>query len=317
MTNLSVPGADRIELMQTFVRIVEAGSLSAAAAQLGTTQPTVSRRLQALERSLGLKLLQRSTHGMKLTGDGERCFAHAKELLESWRALEDDLRGATDVPRGLLRVVVPHAFGQDQLVAPLTEYLQHHAQVSVDWLLHDRRPDFIAEGIDCAVMVGTVNDPALIAVRLAEVPRIVVASPSLLPAGPGAANAPLAELPWLALKTYYRNEVTLQHREDGREQRFAIQPRMATDSLYALRQAAQAGLGACIASHWIVADDIAQGRLVHLAPDWQASPLPVYLVYPPARFYPAKLRRFIELMRERMPGIVGMVGTAGKPRPAN
>ncbi|HSI46771.1 MAG TPA: LysR family transcriptional regulator [Ideonella sp.] len=317
MTNLPAPGADRIELMQTFVRIVEAGSLSAAATQLGTTQPTVSRRLQALERALGLKLLQRSTHGMKLTGDGERCFAHAKELLESWRALEDDLRGASDAPRGLLRVVVPHAFGQDQLVAPLTEYLQRHAQVSVDWLLHDRRPDFIAEGIDCAVMVGSVDDPALIAIRLAEVPRIVVAAPSLLPAGPAAAHAPLAELPWLALKTYYRNEVTLQHREDGREQRFAIQPRMATDSLYALRQAALAGLGACIASAWIVAGDIAQGRLVHLAPDWRASPLPVHLVYPPARFYPAKLQRFIELMRERMPGIVGMVGTARKPAPAS
>ncbi len=72
---------DRIELMQTFVRIVEAGSLSAAAAQMNATQPTVSRRLQALERSLGLKLLQRSTHAMKLTEDGERCFTRAKELL--------------------------------------------------------------------------------------------------------------------------------------------------------------------------------------------------------------------------------------------
>ena len=81
------PGADRIELIQTFVRIVEAGSLSAAAQQLGTSQPTVSRRLQALERSLGIKLLQRSTHVMKLTEDGDRCFAHAKALLEDWRAM--------------------------------------------------------------------------------------------------------------------------------------------------------------------------------------------------------------------------------------
>ena len=84
---LSAAGlTDRIELMQTFVRIVEAGSLSAAAAQTLSTQPTVSRRLQALERSLGVRLLQRSTHAMKLTEDGERCYVRAKELLANWAA---------------------------------------------------------------------------------------------------------------------------------------------------------------------------------------------------------------------------------------
>src|SRR5690606_16196529 len=85
--------SDRIELIQTFVRIVQAGSLSAAAAQMGTTQPTVSRRLQQLERTLGLRLLQRSTHAMKLTEDGERCFERAKDLLSGWEVFESDLRG--------------------------------------------------------------------------------------------------------------------------------------------------------------------------------------------------------------------------------
>ena len=82
----SAAPSDRLELMQTFVRIVEAGSLSAAAAQMLTTQPTVSRRLQALERALGVRLLQRSTHAMKPTEDGERCYARAKELLADWDA---------------------------------------------------------------------------------------------------------------------------------------------------------------------------------------------------------------------------------------
>jgi DNA-binding transcriptional LysR family regulator len=99
--------------MQTFVRIVEAGSLSAAAAPLGATQPIVSRRLQPLERSLGVRLLQRSTRRMRLTEVGERCFEHAKELLDGWQALEADLCGV-----GSPRVVAPYAFGQ-QLVPPL------------------------------------------------------------------------------------------------------------------------------------------------------------------------------------------------------
>jgi DNA-binding transcriptional LysR family regulator len=307
-------GADRIELMQTFIRIVEAGSLSAAAAQLGTTQPTVSRRLQALERALGLRLLQRSTHGMKLTEEGERCFAQVKELVEGFAAMEADLRGARSEPRGTLRVVVPHAFGQDQLVAPLVEYLRRHPGVSVEWLLHDRHPDFIAEGIDCAIQVGAVEDPSVVALRLAEVPRFVVAAPGLWGKGAPPRHAhELHTLPWLALHTFYRDEVTLTRGAQGETHRFAIRPRLSTDSLYALRNAALAGLGACIASAWIVTRDLELGQLVHLAPAWQAAPLPVYLVYPHARFYPARLRLFIELVRARLPKLVGLRAPGASP----
>jgi len=311
--------ADRIELMQTFVRIVEAGSLSAAASQLGTTQPTVSRRLQALERALGVRLLQRSTHAMKLTGDGERCFAYAKDLLDRWRAMEHDLAGTQDEPRGTLRVLVAHAFGQDQLIAPLTEYLRRYPGVAVEWMLHDRRPDFIAEGIDCAIRVGVVDDPAVVALRLAEVPRIAIAAPGLWGEGPAPAHArDLRTLPWLALRTYYRDEVVLTPSPDGRPHRFAIRPQLSTDSLYALRNAALAGLGAALISRWVVAADLEHGSLVQLAPRWRAAPLPVYLVYPQARYYPARLRRFIELMRAKVPTLVGLappspVARRGRP----
>jgi len=301
MTSPKNTAPDRIELMQTFVRIVEAGSLSAAAAQMGATQPTVSRRLQALERMLGLRLLQRSTHAMKLTEDGARCFERAKTLIADWEAFDADLRGASDVPEGLLRVVVPHAFGQQQLVAPLADYLRHHPRVAVEWLLHDGTPNFIAGGIDCAIHVGTVEDPSVVAVKIAEVPRTVVAAPSLLPPGTAIPSCPaeLAGLPWLALRTFYRNEVRLVH-ADGRQHSLAIQPRLSTDSLFALRSAALLGLGACMASSWAVAEDLTQGRLLRLAPQWHGEPLPVYVLYPYAQFYPAKLRRFVELMRKAL-----------------
>jgi DNA-binding transcriptional LysR family regulator len=294
----SATSADRFELMETFVRIVEAGNLSAAAAQLGTTQPTISRRLQALERSLGVRLLRRSTHSMTLTEDGARCLERARELLAQWHAFEADLRGAGDEPEGTLRVIAPHAFGQQQLVAPLAEYLARFPRVNVEWLLHDRRPDFIAEGIDCAIQVGQVDDQGVVAVKLAEVPRIVVATPALAARLPAALRPEhLADIPWLALRPYYRTELALTSLDDGREARVAVVPRMSTDSLYALRTAAVSGVGAAIASAWLVADDIAQGRLVHLAPRWRAAPLPVYLVYPQARFHPARLRRFLEVIR--------------------
>ena len=305
--SLPASAGDRLELMQTFVRIVEAGNLSAAAQQLGTTQPTISRRLQALEKSLGMKLLQRSTHSMRLTDDGERCFARAKELLAGWAAFESDLRGAREEPEGMLRVVAPHAFGQERLVRPLADYLQRYPRMKVEWLLHDdsTAQDFIAAGIDCAIQVGEVTDSSLVAIKLAEVPRIVVASPALLAGGPiPQTPAELAGLPWLALRTYYRHEIRLRRVGGEEEARLPIEPRLSTDSLYALRSAALMGLGVGVGSAWVMTEDLAAGRLVQLAPDWQAAPLPVSLVYPYSRFYPARLRGFVEVMRAALPNAI-------------
>ncbi len=145
---------DRIELMRTFVRIVEAGSLSAAAGQMATTQATISRRLQSLELMLGAKLILRTTHAMKLTDDGERCYQHAKELIDSWLALEDELQQSGDEPVGVLRVRAPHAFGQQQLLTPLVAFLARYPQLNVEWMLNDKSVDFLSDNIDCAIRVG-------------------------------------------------------------------------------------------------------------------------------------------------------------------
>ncbi|CAB3645589.1 LysR family transcriptional regulator [Achromobacter pulmonis] len=295
-------GSDRMLLIETFVRIVEAGSLSAAAAQLGATQPTVSRRLQQLERSLAVRLLQRSTHAIGLTEDGQRCYERAKELLASWQSFESDVRGAGEALAGTLRVVAPHAFGQNQFMDALAQYLRQYPRMHVEWLLHDRLPDFIAENIDCAIKVGPVEDPSVVAVKLGEVPRSVMAAPSLLGGGPVPAHpSELAGLPWLALRTFYRDQVSLTHVDTGEVASFEIQPRLSTDGLYALRKAALLGLGVGIASAWALREELATGQLVQLAPQWRAAPLPVYLVYAPSRLQPARLRRFIETMREHLP----------------
>lgn len=315
MAVLLQPGTgERIELMLTFLRIVEAGSLSAAALQLGTTQPTISRRLQMLERSLGLRLLQRTTHTMRLTQDGERCYERAKALLTGWARFESELKGAREEPEGTLRVIVPHAFGQERLIGPLARYLQQYAGMSVEWLLHDDRAiqDYIAAGIDCAIQVGEVTDPGLVAIPLAQVPRIVVAAPALLDGRPIPQDAAeLAELPWLALRTFYRNEVLLTHATTRKRKRIPIKPRFSTDSLYALRSAALQGVGVGIGSQWLMAEALASGQLVQLTPEWQAEPLPVSLVYPYARFYPARLRRFIDLVRAEADTIFGGIKADG------
>jgi DNA-binding transcriptional LysR family regulator len=295
-------------LVETFVRIVDAGSLSAAARALATTQPTISRRLKALEKSLGVRLLQRSTHAMKLTDDGMRCYARAKELIAGWQEFESEIRGAVDEPVGMLRVVAPHAFGQQQLVTPLAAYLARYPRMTVDWTLHDRTPDFIGEGIDCAIRVGDIQDPSVVAIRLGDVPRIVVAAPALLDGGALPAHPDeLARLPWIAVSHFYRDEVTLTHAERGETARLDIRPRLYTDNLYAMRNAVVLGVGAAIGSRWALREELEAGRLVQLVPEWQAAPLPIWLIYPPARFYPARLRRFIDIMRVAVPQAFGIV----------
>ena len=221
--------------------------------------------------------------------------------------MEEDLRGATTDPFGLLRVVVPHAFGQKQMIGPLLDFLKRYPKVSIEWLLHQHHPDFIANGVDCEIRLGIVEDPGLIALHLAEVPRIVVASPSLCGKDPFKISLDkLQSMPWIAISIFYKDEVVLTRDGEADTHRFPIKPRLCTDSVYATRQAALAGFGATLISAWIVADDIEKGRLIQLVPQWQGISLPVYLVYPYARFYPAKLRRFIELMRKAMPTLVGV-----------
>jgi DNA-binding transcriptional LysR family regulator len=296
---------DRVELIRTFIRIVESGSLSAAARQLETTQATISRRLQSLESLLGAKLILRSTHAMKLTDDGERCYQHARQVVDAWLALEDELQLTDDQPVGTLRVRAPHAFGQEQLLLPLIGFLADHPQLSVEWMLNDKNVDFMSDNIDCAIRVGAEVDPATVSVLLAEVPRCTVASPELLAKFPEITHPQMMSvLPWIAISTFYQHDVTLHCQEESVT--FSLVPRLSTDSLYVAKNAALAGLGIAIVSSWTVEEDLAQGRLVELLPDWQAAALPVHLVYPWARYYPTRLRKFLDLMREVMPKIAGM-----------
>lgn len=302
----SSAGNDRLELLQTFIRIVETGSLSAAAGRLGVSQPTVSRRLKALETMLDLRLMQRSTHNLKLTDDGERCFEHACHVCERWDSMAQALRGLAETPNGTLRVLVPHAFGQSQLLDLLETYLRDYPQVDIEWILDDRYPDFIAEGIDCAIRVGRVDEPGVVAIPLAEVSRIVVAAPRLIADIDVERVASLTELPWLALRTFYRDRVELSRAEDGETYDFSIVPRVSTDNLAVLRRLAISGFGAAIVSEWRVREDIEEGRLRHLASRWQAAPLPVFLVYPYSRFVSPRLRRFVDLVRDRTATLTGM-----------
>lgn len=267
-----------------------------------------------LESVLGTRLVERSTRGLRLTDEGRRCLRQAQALVDRWEALAEDLGDGVQQLAGVLRLRVPHAFGQSQLIEPMAALMKQHPGLCVEWVLQDQLPDFGREAVDCALVVGHVEQPDLIALPLADVPRVVVAAPELaarLPEGlEGRPHDDIAEalhaLPWLALSTFYRDEVELHALDGGGLLAVPIRCRMATDSLFALVEAARQGLGLAVASHWAVIDDLAQGRLVQVLPRWCATPLPVSLVYPSRHHQPARLRAFVTLMRDavtRMPGM--------------
>lgn len=298
MTDPLKPSFDRLDLMSTFIRIVESKNLSAAALYLNTTQPTVSRRLKTLEKSLGLKLIQRTTHKMQMTEEGQRFYHYAKDIVERWSLIEAEMIGTRTLPTGVLRVQVPQALGIGKFNNVLLSYLQSYQQVDIEWILSDKIPDFTAENLDCAIKVGNIDDPRLIALKIFELPRIIAASPNLV-SNPKKILHPsgLVEYPWLSFKTHYLDKIVLLHAKNNDELNLKIHPRFISDSLLAIREVAVMGLGVGVFSQWIIENDLKEGRLVHLCKDWCAARLPVYLIYPQSRLKPAKLQKFIELIK--------------------
>ncbi|AUN97356.1 LysR family transcriptional regulator [Bacteriovorax stolpii] len=300
MTNTLTPSFDRLELMRTFIRIVDSKNLSSAALSLKTTQPTISRRLKALEESLGLKLIQRTTHQMQMTEEGRRFYYHAKDIVERWNVIEAEMTGAKTLPKGILRVQVPQALGIGKFNDVLSSYLKNHPQVDIEWILSDKSPDFISENLDCAIKVGNIDDPSLIAVKIFELSRIIVASPDLMDNKKKLFRpSELQNTPWLSFKTHYLDRINLFHSKTNEEITLKIHPRFISDNLFAMREAALMGLGIGVLSKWIVEKDLREGRLVQLCKDWQAASLPVYLIYPQSRLKPAKLQKFIELIKRQ------------------
>ena len=297
---------DRILLLTTWVRIVEAGSLSAAAKQLKTTQPTVSRRLQSLEQMFKCKLMLRTTHQLKLTDEGDTCYQYAKQLLEQWSILEDTVGSDTTLIKGRLRVRAPHAFGQQQLIKPLMKYLTIYPEMRIDWLLNDTSPDFLADNIDCAIHVGAITNPNVVAKLIGYVPRIIVAAPEVIKKHGDIKNiSELQQWPWIAVSTFYNHELILKNTLSNELSVLGIDPILSTDNLYSALECIKGGLGIGAISSWLVKPYLLTSQLVHMAEHWQADPLPVYFVYPYSNYYSKRLRLFMEIMTI---GIQQMIG---------
>ena len=171
---------DKLRAIKSFVRIVESGSLTAAAADLNVSLPSMVRTLAALEHDLGVTLLNRTTRRIHLTHDGEQYLEYCRMILAHVQEAEATLRSQRAMPHGRLGLTASVAFGQRHMASIVTEFVRRYPNVSVEFLLVNRIVNLIEEGFDVAIRIAHLDDTSLVSIPLTKVRRVVCASPDYL-----------------------------------------------------------------------------------------------------------------------------------------
>jgi len=282
-----------IEDLQTFVAVADAGGVSSAARRLGVSKSIVSRRLLRLEAELGIQLLARTTRGAALTEAGGAFRDHAARA-----CIEIDVARETILPdgdlRGRLRVAVPVSLGPNHFAPVLADMGRRHPQLHIDASYSDRFVDLIAEGFDCAIRVGYLQDSNLIARRVAPLYGKLVASPDYIDAH-GAPQTPDDLLDHQALM---QGTEAWQFLDGDKIVSVRPQGRFKADNGIALAAAAAAGLGIAWLPDCVTYEYVASGALVPVMTGYPPPPAGIYVIRPPGQHPARKIRVLIELLIE-------------------
>lgn len=277
-----------------FVKVVQAGSFSAAAKQLGLPTSTVSTRVARLEKRLGLTLLQRTTRRLSLTEAGALYFQHAETGLGHMLEAEAAVTAAAGEAKGLLRVTAPADLGDAIYAGLISEIRCAHPQLNLELILTDRYVDLVAEGVDVAIRVGELRDSTLVARRVGIACWASFASPDYLRSAP-VLNKPqdLRQHHCLQFTAMGKDAWTLSNGQGSVTVPLAGQ--VIANHVGVIQSLALAGAGIALLPTYLHRAEAAAGKLVRVMPEWHARADPVHLVYPRQRFVPPKLRVFVEM----------------------
>ncbi|BAM86566.1 GstR protein [Bradyrhizobium oligotrophicum S58] len=291
---------DQFAALETFVRVVEAGSLSAAARSLPSSLTSVSRQISELEQHYGTQLLLRTTRRLALTEDGRVLYERAKSILAEFKEIEAALSRRDRQPSGRLRVSVPSLIGR-LLIAPLLdEFLQRFPSLSVDLLLVDRPVDMVEEDIHLSLRVGHLVDSQLVARKIANLQMIVCASLAYLERrGTPQSPAELQQHECLVFSSTPGAAVWRFGPDQATECRIRITGRIWANSLDALVTAAKQGAGIVRVPSWQVEADLAEGGLRRILRSHEPAPTPLNLVFQPSRLPSTKTRAFADFLTDR------------------
>ena len=285
---------DRLDELAVLVAILDAGSLQEAARRLRRSPPSVTRALIALEHRVGTRLLLRTTRRLAPTEAGRVLAEQARGLLAGFDSMLRAGTAAGEAIGGMLRLTAPSVFGRLHIVPLLARFLEAHPGVRAELILSDRYLDLIEEGLDVALRVGPLPDSGLIARRLGQVRRVLVASPVYLAAhGTPAAPEDLARHA-IVFTAARAGPIAWRFRKGGRERATRLSPRLSVNQVEAALDAARQGQGIASALSYQVAEDLARGELVRILRAFEPPALPVRLVWPGAPDPPARVRRFVD-----------------------
>lgn len=296
--------------LEWLTRAVQTGSFAAAARELDVDPSSISRAVSGLEADLGVRLFQRSTRKLALTEAGAAFVSRLTPLLEEFQGARQAAVDAAGKVQGVLRLSVSNTFGLRRIVPLLPEFSRAHPLLKLDLVFSDAVVDLVAERIDVAVRLGTLRDSSLVALPLLRIRYRVVASPEWLISQTKPPQVPedMAGMPCLTFSLpgfrdlWWFSEPGAHDNTSGAA--VAVVPNVLMTSGIALRECALGGMGPSLLPDWLIDNDIAAGRLVDLFPDHQVAaseaPSNAWLVYPSRSYVPAKVRAFVDFMRDAM-----------------
>ena len=291
---------DRVGDLALFLRVLDLGSVTAAAHSLDLSVAVASQRLKRLEKELGVRLLHRTTRRLHPTPEGAALAEQGRVLVEELETLGAGLREAAQEIAGTLRMTMSASFGRQYVSPRLPAFLARHPKLRLSIHLSDNVVDLVSEGFDLAIRIGALDDSRLVARRIAPNRRVVCASPDYLrrrgrPRTPGE----LADHDCLLLfGSGGRQDVWRLGTPTGGEVAVRVQGRLESNFGEVLRDASLAGEGIVIHSLWHVADDLRAGRLEVLLPDYPLATTAISAVMPQRRLVPPRVRAFTEFLIE-------------------
>jgi DNA-binding transcriptional LysR family regulator len=300
-----------------FVRVAQLGSFTKAARALRLPNSSVSDRISDLEKTLGVRLLVRTTRKLNLTDAGSRFLQKAELAVAGLMEAAEEASSSQSEPSGVLRITAPVEFDLSSISAAVTEYLQKFPQVRMQFLLTERVVDLIGEGFDIAIRVGTAKPSSLSTVGLGTTGFILVASPDYLSRWPKISHPrDLTDHNCLSVST--EKDATSIAIWDlisagGQKAKIEIQARISSNSLSAIRHLASVAEGVALMPATVVCDDVSAGRLVHVLPEWSTAPQPVYLAHADRKNSSRKVNAMLPLLEPHLRDSLGTPMKAAKP----
>jgi DNA-binding transcriptional LysR family regulator len=292
--------SDRFHELRVFVAVADAGGLSKAALALGSSPPSVTRTIAALETRLGVRLFERTTRSLRLTEPGTTFLEDARRVLTDLETAEQDVSGQSTAARGHLTVTASLTFGRAMLQPVVFDFLDAFRNITVSMVLLDRVVDLVEEGFDLAIRIANLPESSLISRNVGQVRRMLVASPDYLRARGTPTTAEDLKSHLIIAQSALMPNQEWRYASGEKSSRIRLPVRLEINDAHACIAAALSNHGVTIALSYMVAEHIKRGELrpvlAHLTP----PPVPVNMVYAQRRLIPPKLRAFLDFAAPRL-----------------